>query len=107
MIYPIGIACVAALNDRTLALAGILVVLAAVTLLLDPRRGDAWVFTGGAVLGPVAEIIAVEFGAWTYATHDFLGIPLWLPVGWGLATLLIKRISEGLLELKGRRSRSG
>ena len=103
MIYPVGIVCIALLYERTALLAGCIVLLAAVTLLIDRRHGDLWVLLGGAVLGPVAEIVAVACGAWTYRVPDFLGIPLWLPLAWGLGTLLIMRISEGLKEVLSAR----
>jgi hypothetical protein len=103
LVYPIGIVCLATLYRQPLVLAGALALLAAVTLLVSRRRGDLAVLVGGVLLGPVAEIVAVRHGAWAYATPDFLGVPLWLPVAWGLATLVIKRISEGLLELGRRR----
>jgi hypothetical protein len=102
--YPVGIVCVATLYRQSILLAGVLAVLAAATLSIARRPGDVLILAGGALLGPIAEIVAVAHGAWTYDTPDFLGIPLWLPVGWGLATLLIKRICEGLGELRSGRS---
>ena len=40
-------------------------------------------------MGPLAETIAVYFGAWTYTHPDILGIPYWLPFVWGNAALYI------------------
>jgi len=30
----------------------------------------------------------------------FLGIPIWLPFGWGLAVLLVKRLAEAVAALR-------
>jgi hypothetical protein len=48
------------------------------------------------ILGPVGEIFAVVFGAWTY-TQPFFFIPTWLPFLCGLAILVLKNLSETLL----------
>jgi hypothetical protein len=93
-LYPTGIVCLSLLYENTLVLTGVLLVLTAIALGIDRRPGDVWILIGGAVLGPVAEAVAVACGAWTYTVPDALGLPLWLPVAWGLATLLIKRITE-------------
>lgn len=102
LVYPVGILCLATLYRQSLLLAAVLVGLAVIVVLIAPREGDVVVLLGGAVLGPIAEIVAVRFGAWSYHTPDFLGVPIWLPIAWGLATLIIKRIGEGVLELRRR-----
>lgn len=99
ILYPIAVALVAALYRQSALAAGLLAVLAVVAIVISRLPGDVPVLVGGACLGPTAEIVAVHYGAWTYHTPDFLGIPLWLPVAWGLAALLIKRISEGVVEI--------
>jgi hypothetical protein len=45
-------------------------------------------------IGPIAEIAAIHRGAWTYAVVDFISIPLWLPFGWGIVIVAIKRITK-------------
>ena len=94
VLYPIAVAALAWLYPHTLVLAAVFLVLIGAALVIDRRPGDAWIVVGGAVLGPLAEGIAVAFGAWTYAASDTVGLPLWLPPAWGLATLLVKRITE-------------
>jgi hypothetical protein len=51
------------------------------------------------ILGPIAEVAAIYSGTWTYSKSFFL-IPIWLPFGWGIASLIIKKISETLVEKK-------
>lgn len=43
----------------------------------------------GFIFGPIAEIIAINHGAWQYTSPSFAGIPLWLPLLWGNAALFI------------------
>ena len=57
-------------------------------------RGDLAVFAVAAVLGTLADLMAVSRGAWAYGMAGG-SIPAWLPLAWGIAGLLIKRISEG------------
>jgi hypothetical protein len=40
-----------------------------------------------AFFGPTMEMVAVRAGVWHYAQHTPLGIPLWLPILWGLAAM--------------------
>lgn len=48
----------------------------------------------GAVLGPMAEIVAVHSGAWSYALADVLGVPFWLFPLWGLAGVYIAQMAQ-------------
>ena len=48
------------------------------------------------VVGTASEIISVSFGAWTYNNPTFLGIPIWLPLTWGIAVLCLRRFIIGL-----------
>ena len=47
-------------------------------------------------VGTASEIISVSFGAWTYNNPTFLGIPIWLPLTWGIAALCLRRFITGL-----------
>lgn len=58
-----------------------------------PNKEDNVLYTGGAILGPIAEIIAVKVGIWHYTLPTFFNIPLWLPFAWGFAAVLIIRIA--------------
>ena len=44
------------------------------------------------ILGPAAEIFAINFGVWSYAKSDFLGIPYWLPFVWAQTGTYISSI---------------
>ena len=43
-------------------------------------------------MGAVGESVCIYFGAWSYANPTYL-IPLWLPILWGLAALIIRRFT--------------
>jgi len=64
------------------------------------KNHDAYFFVVGAIVGPIGEIVAVSFGVWQYANPSFLGIPIWLPLVWGLAVVLIKRIAEVFVKIE-------
>ena len=51
--------------------------------------------TGGAIV----EIILVNFGhGWTYSNPNIFGIPIWIPLFWGLIGTTIIVGYDGLLE---------
>lgn len=52
------------------------------------------------ISGPIAEAIAIYFGAWTYTTPLLIGIPAWLPFVWGNAGLYIARLKSFVYSLK-------
>ena len=58
-------------------------------------RADLAVYLVAALLGTLADLLAVSRGAWAYGMVEKL-VPFWLPLMWGIAGLLIKRISTGL-----------
>ena len=58
------------------------------------KKYDRQYLVAGAIMGPLAEIICIYFGAWKYANPTYLAIPIWLPLAWGLATMLIKRSAD-------------
>jgi uncharacterized membrane protein YoaT (DUF817 family) len=42
------------------------------------------------LVGGACENMAVFLGAWDYANAGYLWAPLWLPVGWGMAVVLLE-----------------
>ena len=57
------------------------------------------IFAIGAILGPIAEIISIHYGVWSYTSVNFFNIPLWLIPVWGNAAVFVYHIS---LEIKNR-----
>lgn len=48
------------------------------------------------VLGPLGEVMVIQGGAWAYS-DPFCFIPVWLPFVWGIAALVMKKLSEILM----------
>lgn len=47
--------------------------------------------------GAVIEIVLVNVGnAWTYANSQFFGIPLYMPIFWGLIGTTVITLYQGL-----------
>ena len=86
--------------NNNILLSFLLIVIGAVVIKFYHKKQDVYFFVTGAILGPLAEIICVYFGVWQYANHSFLGIPMWLPLAWGFASMLIKRIVETLFGIE-------
>ena len=62
----------------------------------------ALLFIVAAICGPLTESVAIHFGAWQYAyPFGTLPIPLWLPLLWGDAAILIIAMKHGVEYLKG------
>lgn len=86
--------------------AGLLIAIATVLLLLRRCRRELILFAICAISGACAEVIAIRSGAWTYHHSQVLGIPLWLPILWGIAALFIVRTHEVLGPMTKKNPRS-
>ncbi len=104
LLFVGSVAAIALLYPKGYLLAGLLAVFSILAWRLDPHPEDGFTLLGGAVFGSAAEMVAVWRGGWIYAHPDFLGIPIWLPVGWALACLLLRRLSEAVRDILARRT---
>ena len=63
-------------------------------LMLRARRSGEdlahLIFCGA--FGALAEVFGIGFGAWSYTLPQASGVPLWLPLIWGIAALFVKEI---------------
>ena len=64
-------------------------------------RSEVAYFGLAALLGPLGEFVAVSFGAWEYSL-PWVKIPIWLPLAWGIAGLILNKIVGLLLQIKPR-----
>jgi hypothetical protein len=85
-----ALACVCTLWPRPILLTAVLLAIAAVMLWARRSMSDVLLFVCCGVLGALAEACAVRCGAYAYTLPIALGIPLWLPVIWGIAALFVK-----------------
>jgi hypothetical protein len=99
-IFCIGIGSIALFFENNILVGVILLVLCFIRLWLWHKEDDLFFFFSGALFGPTSEIILISFGVWRYANPTFLGIPLWLPLAWALAVMIIKRFAEIFVKIE-------
>ena len=73
---------------------GLLCIICFAFILNSQHPNAFWIFVFAGIFGPLTEIICIKAGAWSYTTPSFLGIPLWLPLLWGGAGLLIATFAD-------------
>jgi hypothetical protein len=76
------------------ALTALLIAGGVAIYVLRPSRTSACIYVVGFVFGPLAEGLAIQTGAWEYASPSVLGIPVWLPFVWGNAALFIQNTAD-------------
>jgi len=53
---------------------------------------DILLFILVGITGALAESVAIYFGTWKYGLPQFIGVPYWLPLAWGLTAIIIKYV---------------
>lgn len=81
-------------------LLGIIAALSLFSFYLFPRNEDRLFFLVGAVMATAGELIAVRYGAWKYGVPQMFGIPIYLPLLWGLSAMYSRRIINNLVPLR-------
>ena len=97
-ILALSILSIVTLYYHVLLLTLILLAYSAISLMIWKEKDDIYLFITGALIGTTVEIICISAGAWMYSVPTFLGIPLWLPAAWGLASMMIKRLVTELTQ---------
>lgn len=98
--FSIGIAIISFFWRDNLLLLSLLALACLIGMKSWYRKHDIYFFVAGAIVGPAAEIVCVHFGTWQYTNPTLLGIPVWLPLAWGLAVMLIKRIAGTFVKIE-------
>ena len=83
----------------------ILTILWILAMFLWHKKIDIITFIVGAIIGPIVEVSCIAMGVWSYANPSFIGIPLWLPILWGLATVLTRRIAETIFIITNEKNK--
>lgn len=94
--YAICVALVCLFYSRPMLLTGSFFLVSIILFIRWHAASDFMFYFVAFLLGPVGELFAVAFGAWSYA-QPFYFIPTWLPLLWGIAALVVKNLSETLL----------
>ncbi len=78
-------------------LTAVLALLGFIMILSSPRPVfEFWLYVLSGLIGAFSEGLAVAGGAWSYSRLNFLYVPTWLPLLWGLGALFVNRIGEKL-----------
>ena len=99
IVFVIGIAAISMFFKNNLILLLILIAVWGISIAFWHRKIDIIFYIVGAIIGPVAEIVCINYGVWQYANPSFLGIPIWLPLAWGFAVVMIKRVAETIAKI--------
>lgn len=75
--------------DNPMVATIMLAVLSVLMLLVDWNKQNIIIYLFVFISGPIAEAIAIYFGAWNYSYPFIAGIPVWLPFVWGNTSLYI------------------
>jgi len=89
----VSLGAIITLWQNNLALTGVLLIVFLAVYYFWRTHGDIVAFVVGAIGGPLAEVIAIHFNVWQYSNPTIIvgHIPLWLPIAWGIAAMLIYR----------------
>jgi hypothetical protein len=107
VVFGTGCAEMALFYGNNLLLTALVAATIAAELAFWPRRRTVAFLITGCIVGPSAEALCVWAGAWHYANPTLLGIPLWLPAGWGCVTVLIMGIVDTAAKLRPPRAGNG
>ncbi len=69
-----------------------LMFLATLMLLMNKSKQELKTFIFCSFFGAIAEAFAIMFGAWNYGNPDIIGVPIWLIILWGIASIFIVRV---------------
>ena len=102
MLFFVLVLLLSFLYQNNLLLTIVLAVFGLTVTKFFPHKNDLWYFFPAAILGSLGEVIAVSYGVWQYANPTLAGVPLWLPLGWGLSAMIAIRVSHDLIQLRGK-----
>jgi len=84
---------------NNILLTALLLAVSAAILLKFSSKEERILYFVCFVLGPVFDLTLIPAGLWTYGNPTLFGVPLWLPVGYGLGTLMIVKIGTSIAKL--------
>jgi hypothetical protein len=54
------------------------------------------VFVIAAILGSIGEYLTTSHGVWTYASQQYLGLPFFIPIMWGICAVFFVSLANYL-----------
>lgn len=62
-------------------------------------KTELFIFIYGILIGAIVEVIGTQISRYqSFSTHEFFGIPLWVPIVWGYGFVAMKRVGFVLQE---------
>lgn len=89
LFFIIGTAMMVFLHTNELLLSAVMGI-AAIAVLAADKWKNTKMFLIAMVVGGLCENLAVYLDAWSYTNASYIFTPLWLPIGWGMAVILIE-----------------
>ncbi|MFH0868605.1 MAG: DUF2878 family protein [archaeon] len=93
-LFIITVTIVSYFYRNNLLLTALLILLWGLSIMLWHTKQDVQLFITGAVFGTAIELVCTHFGVWHYGNPSFLGIPVWLPLAWGVFVVMIVRTAD-------------
>lgn len=100
ILFSLGIIATSFLYENNLLLTVALIILWCFGIYFWHKKRDIILFVSGAIFGPLAETVAIHFGAWSYVNPTFIGVLMWLPFAWGIAIVMIVRFAELFIRIE-------
>jgi hypothetical protein len=90
--------------QTSFTLLGVYIALLALALSVFHTRADAFFVILAVLVGTALEVVATRAGVWTHSNSALWGMPVWLPVAYGLFALIVRRAAVVLNHTLFRRS---
>lgn len=87
--------------NNVILLSIVFIILAIVKHRIYPIKKELFWFLLISIGGGIIEIIMVNFGhGWVYSNPNFWGIPLWIPLFWGLMGTTVIVLYDAITNIK-------
>jgi len=96
----ISVLCIAILSKQAVVLSLVIVFCAYIKHKVFPIKKELLWYCLITIFGALAEMLLVNVGhAWTYVNPQLFGVPIYMPLFWGLLGTTIIVLYDGLLNL--------
>lgn len=100
LIFVFGVVSLSLLWHSPIITSLLIILLALGILKFWYEKNDWLWFVAAGFFGALGEILIIRFGGvWHYANPDFLGVPMYLPLAYGISGLMGKKIIFTLVRL--------